>query len=80
MRRIPLSIVSILIVATGVISCDTPRSQSPSAPSVSYGLEAPSGKLDELLRVHGEARNELTRLDEREPQDIEKWRARETKE
>jgi hypothetical protein len=36
MRRIPLSIVSILIVATGVISCDAPRSQSPSAPSVSY--------------------------------------------
>jgi len=42
--------------------------------------QALQGKLDELLRVHGEARNELTRLDEREPEDIEKWRARETKE
>jgi hypothetical protein len=36
MRRIPLSIVSILIVGTGVISCDASRSQSPPAPSLSY--------------------------------------------
>ena len=36
MSRIPLSIVSILIVGTGVISCDASRSQSPPAPSVSY--------------------------------------------
>jgi low affinity Fe/Cu permease len=42
--------------------------------------QALQGKLDELLRVHEEARNELMRLDEREPEDIEKWRARETKE
>ena len=41
--------------------------------------QALQGKLDEL-GVHGEARNELTRLDEKEPVDIEKWRARETKE
>ena len=28
-------------------------------------------KLDELLRVHDDARSELTRLDEREPEEIE---------
>lgn len=31
-------------------------------------------KLDELLRVHGDARSELTRLDEREPEEIERHR------
>jgi low affinity Fe/Cu permease len=31
-------------------------------------------KLDELLRVDNDARSELTRLDEREPEDIEKHR------
>jgi low affinity Fe/Cu permease len=31
-------------------------------------------KLDELLRVDGDARSELTRLDEREPEDIKKHR------
>ena len=51
--------------------------QARGAPSDTQALQ---GKLDELLRVHGEARNELTRLDEKEPEDIEKWRARETKE
>ena len=32
-------------------------------------------KLDELLHVHGQARNELTRMDERQPEDIERFRA-----
>ena len=31
-------------------------------------------KLDELLRVHGDARSELTRLDEHEPEEIERHR------
>ena len=31
-------------------------------------------KLDELLRVHDDARSELTRLDEREPEEIEQHR------
>ena len=35
------------------------------------GLHA---KLDELLHVHSDARNELTKLDEREPEDIERFR------
>jgi len=42
--------------------------------------QALQGKLDELLRVQPQARNELTRLDEKEPEEIEKWRARETEE
>jgi low affinity Fe/Cu permease len=32
-------------------------------------------KLDELLRVEGEARNELTKLDEKEPEEIKRHRA-----
>jgi hypothetical protein len=28
-----------------------------------------------LLHVHGQARNELTRMDERQPEDIERFRA-----
>ena len=31
-------------------------------------------KLDEMLHVLGEARNELTRVDEQEPEEIEKRR------
>jgi low affinity Fe/Cu permease len=31
-------------------------------------------KLDEILHALGEARNELTRVDEEEPEDIEKRR------
>jgi low affinity Fe/Cu permease len=34
--------------------------------------QAIQGKLDELLRVHGAARNELTKLDQQEPEEIEK--------
>jgi hypothetical protein len=34
-------------------------------------------KLDELLHAHGAARNALTRLDEKEPEDIEQIRAKE---
>ena len=37
--------------------------------------QAIQAKLDELLRVHGEARNELMKLDQREPEDIEHHRA-----
>lgn len=36
-------------------------------------------KLDELLRVDNDARSELTRLDEREPEDIEKHRVTEVR-
>jgi low affinity Fe/Cu permease len=36
--------------------------------------QALQAKLDELLRVHGEARNELTRLDDQEPEEIEHHR------
>jgi low affinity Fe/Cu permease len=36
--------------------------------------QAIHAKLDELLRVHGEARNELMRLDREEPEDIERQR------
>ena len=39
--------------------------------------QAIHAKLDELLRAEQEARNELTRLDEREPEEIERLRARE---
>ena len=42
--------------------------------------QALQAKLDELLRVNAEARSELTRLDEKQPEEIEKWRARETRE
>ena len=42
--------------------------------------QALQAKLDELLRVNTEARSELTRLDEQQPEEIEKWRALETKE
>lgn len=34
-------------------------------------------KLDELLRTSGDARNELVRLDEQEPESIERHRERE---
>ena len=37
--------------------------------------QALHAKLDELLRVHGSASNELAGLDDREPEDIEKHRA-----
>ncbi len=37
--------------------------------------QAIHAKLDELLRVEGEARNELTWLDEKEPEEIERHRA-----
>jgi low affinity Fe/Cu permease len=36
--------------------------------------QALQAKLDELLHVHQAARNDLTRLDEKEPEDIEKIR------
>jgi low affinity Fe/Cu permease len=39
--------------------------------------QALHAKLDELLRVHGEARKEVMRLDRKEPEDIEHHRDRE---
>jgi low affinity Fe/Cu permease len=42
--------------------------------------QALQAKLDELLRVHGAARNELTTLDQEEPEEIERRRERERKE
>lgn len=36
--------------------------------------EAIQAKLDELLHVHGRARNSLTRMDEEEPEDIRRHR------
>ena len=38
--------------------------------------QAIQAKLDELLRAHGGARNELTNIDEREPEEIELHRAK----
>lgn len=39
--------------------------------------QALQAKLDELLRVHGAARNELAQIDQKEPEEIEKRRKRE---
>ncbi len=36
--------------------------------------QALQAKLDELLRAHGNARSELTKLDQQEPEDIERHR------
>lgn len=36
--------------------------------------QALHAKLDELLHVHGQARNDLTTLDERDPEEIESHR------
>ena len=36
--------------------------------------QAIHAKLDELLRVHGDARDELAKLDERQPEQIEAFR------
>ena len=36
--------------------------------------QALHAKLDELLHVHSAARNELTRLDDKEPEEIERHR------
>jgi low affinity Fe/Cu permease len=39
--------------------------------------QAIHAKLDELLKVEGDARSELTELDQEEPEDIERHRRRE---
>lgn len=39
--------------------------------------QAIHGKLDELLRAQHRARDEMTRLDDREPEEIEKFRKQE---
>jgi low affinity Fe/Cu permease len=36
--------------------------------------QALHAKLDELLHVHGKASNELTRIDDEEPEDVEQYR------
>ena len=38
--------------------------------------QAIHAKLDELLRVHGDAQTQLTKLDEREPEQVEEFRDR----
>jgi low affinity Fe/Cu permease len=39
-------------------------------------MQATQAKLDELLRAHGEARTELNHLDDKEPEEVEEFRAR----
>ena len=40
--------------------------------------QAIHAKLDELLQVHGNARNDITQLDEKEPEQIEAFRDQHT--
>jgi low affinity Fe/Cu permease len=40
--------------------------------------QAIHAKLDELLHVHGDAKNEITQIDEKEPEQIERFRASQT--
>jgi low affinity Fe/Cu permease len=42
--------------------------------------QALQAKLDELLRAHGDARSGLTKLDQQEPEDIERHRDKAQKE
>ncbi|MFP3546997.1 low affinity iron permease family protein [Rhizobium sp. SIMBA_035] len=37
--------------------------------------QAIHAKLDELLHVHGDAKNEITQINEKEPEQIERFRA-----
>ena len=37
-------------------------------------MQAVQAKLDELLRAHGEARNDLRDLDDKEPEQVERFR------
>jgi low affinity Fe/Cu permease len=37
-------------------------------------MQAMHAKLDELLRAHGAARNELSRIDDKEPEQVEAFR------
>jgi len=41
--------------------------------------QAIHAKLDELIHVHGEANNEITKLDKNEPEQIEKFREKHTR-
>ena len=41
--------------------------------------QAIHAKLDELLHVHGDARNDITQLDEKEPEQIEAFRDQHTR-
>jgi low affinity Fe/Cu permease len=39
-------------------------------------MQAMQAKLDELLRSHGQARNELQSIDDKEPEEVEAFRMR----
>lgn len=41
-------------------------------------MQATQAKLDELLRAHGEARTDLKKLDEKEPEEVEEFRGKES--
>lgn len=41
--------------------------------------QAIHAKLDELLHAHGDAKNKITQIDEKEPEQIERFRASQTK-
>jgi low affinity Fe/Cu permease len=41
-------------------------------------MQALQAKLDELLRAHGEARNDLRNLDDKEPEQVESFREKRT--
>ena len=41
-------------------------------------MQATQAKLDELLRAHGKARTDLKTLDEKEPEEVEEFRAKES--
>lgn len=43
-----------------------------------WDTQAVHAKLDELLHANGEARKDITKLDEREPEEIEGFRERHT--
>jgi len=43
-------------------------------------MQAVHAKLDELLRAHGDARDELSALDDKEPEQIEAFREEQAKE
>ena len=58
---------SIITVATLCMTLFIQRSEH-------RDMQAVQAKLDELLRVHGEARNELSKLDDREPEQVEEFR------
>ena len=59
----------IATLATWMMTLFIQRSEHPDT-------QALHAKLDDLLRAHNEARSGLTKIDEREPEEIEKYRER----